>query len=65
MSFYNPPVYEWEQLMTMTPHELQVAQYQLQLASTSLLFALIAIFVVVLLLRWILPKYWYKRREVD
>jgi len=62
---YNPPIYSTPELLLMDSKDILVAQYQLQLASVSLAFA-VAIFVTVfLVLKWFLPKIWYRPRETE
>lgn len=61
----NPFVLTREQALLLSPHELAVAQYELLLASVSLLFATFAFVFLFCFLRWILPKFWYLRREAE
>lgn len=62
---HNPPVYSQTELSLMTVEQLLTAQYQLQLASASLVFAASVYIVVFLTLKWILPKYWYRSRGAE
>lgn len=59
---YNPPVYNSADLILMSSHDVLVAQYQLQLATVSLMYALLIFASVFAILRWALPKFWYKER---
>ena len=56
----NPLVFSRPELLAFSDHELFVLQYELQLAVTSLFFAILVVFFLVLFLRWLLPRYWYK-----
>ena len=57
---FNPLVYSRPELLAFSDHELLVLQYELLLAVSSLLFAIIGIFILTAFLRWLLPSYWYK-----
>lgn len=55
--WYNPEVYT-----VMPPTEIDIlwAIYQHLVATTSLAFALLGIYLVVKFLLWFLPKYWQR-----
>lgn len=57
---FNPLVYSRPELLAFSDHELLVLQYELLLAVSSLLFAIIGVFILIAFLRWLLPSYWYK-----
>jgi len=57
---FNPLVYSRPELLAFSDHELSVLQYELLLAVSSLLFAIIGVFILTAFLRWLLPSYWYK-----
>ena len=60
----NPLVYSRPELLAFSDHELLVLQYELLLAVSSLLFAIIVVFFLTLFLRWLLPRYWYKQNSL-
>lgn len=60
----NPSVYEWLQLQLMSEKDILIAIYQLHLSAISLLFSLLFFGLMFLFLKWILPKYWYKSKEI-
>lgn len=62
---YNPLIYTAPELLLMDEKQILVAQYQLQLASISLFFAIAILVTIFLILKWFLPKFWYKSREVE
>jgi len=57
---FNPLVYSRPELLAFSDYELLVLQYELLLAVSSLLFAIIGVFILTAFLRWLLPSYWYK-----
>lgn len=59
-SLYNPTIYTQIQLDSMTDQQLLVATYELQLSFVLLFLFSIVFFVVFMLLKYVLPKFWYR-----
>lgn len=61
----NPFVLSREAALALSPHELAVAQYELLLSAISLFFALLIFASLCMFLRWMLPRFYKLKKEVD
>lgn len=59
----NPFIFTPSDLASMTEQQILAAQYQLNFAVVSLLFAIAIYATVFATLKWLLPKFWYKNKE--
>ncbi|OYX53744.1 hypothetical protein B7Y92_01490 [Candidatus Saccharibacteria bacterium 32-50-13] len=63
MLVQNPIVYTTSDLALMSVQQILAAQYQLNLAVVSLLFAIAIYATIFATLKWFVPKFWYKSKE--
>lgn len=61
----NPFVLSREAALALSSHELAVAQYELLLSAISLFFSLIVFAMIFMFLRWMLPRFYKLKKELD